>query len=597
MNEILGRPAKETVEDADEWVRPTHPDDLLIAGPIYARVLAGEEDRFDQVFRAHHADGSWRWVRGRAKVTARDAGGRPTRLSGTLTDIHEGKVAQERLVASEARFRAIASSTSVGILQTDAAGNNIFLNAAGEKIIGLSAQEARGSGWIDAVHPDDRDRVAQEWTEAAAAGRDFSSEYRFLLPDRGVTWVRGYGSSVWGGPGKSLGYVGVFVDITDRKRTEEALASSEAKFRRLFESLTDGLVVVDMCGAILESNESYRQMLGYSAEELRTKTYLDLTPESWHAAEARIVEEQVLAHVHSAVYEKEYRRKDGSIFPVELRTFLIVEKGRPTAMWAIVRDITETRTLRLQLAMASRLSAMGTLVAGVAHEINNPLSAELSGQGFAQEVIDDVRIRIAGSTLPGREDLVRILAQAAEALDDAQEGGLRIKRIVKDMAALANPDPRRRRLRLIDVVEDTRRWLLASVADGCLVKLEDREAPDVLASAGQMEQVLLILVSNAAMANAKGTDRKIVIRVGPGLPGMARVEVIDHGIGIDPAIRDHIFDPFFTTRPAGTERGTGLGLAISHAIVTAHGGTLTFESEVGKGSTFRVELPAAPAEK
>jgi len=505
-------------------------------------------------------------------------------------------VAQERLVASEARFRAIASSTSVGIFQTDAAGNYVFLNPAGEKIMGLSAQEARGSGWADAIHPDDRDRVLREWSEAAAAGREFRSEYRFLLPGRDATWVQGFGSTVWGAPGKSLGYAGVFVDITDRKRAEDALASSEASYRRLFESLTDGLAVVDMRGAILESNEAYRQMLGYSAEELRTKTYLELTPESWHTAEARIVEDQVIPLGHSPVYEKEYRRKDGSIFPVELRTFLIRKDGRPTAMWAIVRDITETRTLRLQLATASRLAAMGTLVAGIAHEVNNPLSAELSGQGFAQEVVDDVRVRIAGSTLPGRDDLVRQLAQAAEALDDAQAGGHRIARIVKDMAALASPDPRRRRLKLFDVVEDARRWLLASVAEGCPVKVEDRGSPDVLASAGEIEQVLLILVSNAALATARGTDREIVIRIGTGGTGMARMEVVDHGAGISPAILDRVFDPFFTTRQVGEPRGIGLGLAVGHAIATSHGGTITVESELGKGSTFRVELPAAPVE-
>jgi PAS domain S-box-containing protein len=337
-------------------------------------------------------------------------------------------------------------------------------------------------------------------------------------------------------------------------------------------------------------------MLGYSAEELRTKTYPELTPESWHAAEARIVEEEILPRGHSAVYEKEYRRRDGSIFPVELRTFLIRVDGRPTAMWAIVRDISETRALRLRLSLASRLAALGTLVAGVAHEINNPLSAELSGQGFAQEVIDDVRVRLAGSTLPGREDLVRQLAQAAEALDDAQAGGHRIARIVKDMAALASPDPRRRRLRLIDVVEDARRWLLASVADGCLVKVEDLGAPDVLASAGQIEQLLLILVSNAAMATTLAANREIVVRVGTGGTGMARMEVVDHGAGISPAILDRVFDPFFTTRQVGDLKGMGLGLAVGHRIATSHGGTITVESEVGKGSTFRVELPAAPAE-
>jgi two-component system cell cycle sensor histidine kinase/response regulator CckA len=102
------------------------------------------------------------------------------------------------------------------------------------------------------------------------------------------------------------------------------------------------------------------------------------------------------------------------------------------------------------------------------------------------------------------------------------------------------------------------------------------------------------LVTNAAKATPEGTRGAIVIRVGPGEPGMARLEVIDHGHGIDPAVLPRIFEPFFTTSDVG--QGTGLGLSICHAIVVGHGGTLTVTSEVGKGSTFRVELPAAPPE-
>ncbi len=104
------------------------------------------------------------------------------------------------------------------------------------------------------------------------------------------------------------------------------------------------------------------------------------------------------------------------------------------------------------------------------------------------------------------------------------------------------------------------------------------------------------LVTNAAKAARPGMPGEVVIRVGSGAPGMARLDVVDHGVGIDPAILERIFNPFFTTRPVGEGKGSGLGLAVSRSIVTAHGGTLTVESEVGKSSTFRMELPAAPLE-
>jgi PAS domain S-box-containing protein len=382
----------------------------------------------------------------------------------------------------------------------------------------------------------------------------------------------------------------------ERRKAEEALAANEAKYRGLFNSLMDGFVVVGMDGVIRESNEQYRKMLGYSAEELAPRTYKDLTPERWHPVDARIVAEQVLPRGYSEVYEKEYRRKDGTTFPVELRTFLLKEDGLPVAMWAIVRDVTDVRAIQMKLAVAGRMAALGTLVSGVAHEINNPLSAEMADQGVALEVVREVRERLRGDSPIDRGAEGRALDGVVEALEDAQEAGARIARIVKDLTVFGRPDAKRQRARLMDIVDGAMRWLPATVARSVAIQVENAGAPDIVASAGQIEQILVNLVTNAAKATPEGQRDTVVVRVGPGQPGMARVEVIDHGIGIDPAIRNHIFDPFFTTRPAGPERGTGLGLAISQSIVTAHGGTITVESEVGKGSTFRVELPAAPAE-
>ena len=117
-----------------------------------------------------------------------------------------------------------------------------------------------------------------------------------------------------------------------------------------------------------------------------------------------------------------------------------------------------------------------------------------------------------------------------------------------------------------------------------------------MASAGQIQQVVVNLLTNAVKARAPGAAGAVVLRIGAGDSGQAFLEVTDDGVGIDPAIRERIFEPFFTTRPVGEGRGTGLGLAVSQAIAASHGGTLTVESEVGKGSTFRVELPAAPVE-
>ncbi len=132
--------------------------------------------------------------------------------------------------------------------------------------------------------------------------------------------------------------------FTERKRAEEALQKSELKYRMLHETMTDAFVLMDMSGRILECNRTYREMLGYTEDELLNLTYLDITPEKWHAIEARIVQEEILLHNFSGVYEKEYRNKDGTIFPVELRVSLLRDDtGQPKAMHAIIRDITERK--------------------------------------------------------------------------------------------------------------------------------------------------------------------------------------------------------------------------------------------------------------
>ncbi|MEI6225219.1 MAG: PAS domain S-box protein [Deltaproteobacteria bacterium] len=511
---------------------------------------------------------------------------------GTHTEITERKQAEDALRESRALLiYAFNKSPLMETLSDLSTGRYLEVNDSFCRVSGFSREEVIGKtaielGWISR---DERMRMMQEVQKAGWAN---GMELALRSKDGQDIVARYWGTVIHSAQGDKL--FSTAEDITESKRAEQALARSEARYRGLFDSLMDGFVVVGMDGVIRESNEAYRKMLGYPAEELAQMTYQDLTPERWHPVEARIIEEQVLRRGYSEVYEKEYRRKDGTVFPVELRTFLLKEGDRPAALWAVVRDVTEARALRMRLAVAARMAALGTLVSGVAHEINNPLAAEMADQGIALEVVREVREHLRGDSPVDRGAEGRALDGVVEALKDAQEGGARIAQIVNDLTLFGRPDAKRQRARLMDIVDGAMRWLPATVARSAAIQVENAGAPDVIASPGQIEQILVNLVTNAAKATHEGQRGVVVVRVGPGQPGMARVEVIDHGIGIDPAIRDYIFDPFFTTRPAGPTRGTGLGLAICQSIATAHGGSLTFESEAGKGSTFRLELPAAP---
>jgi signal transduction histidine kinase len=260
---------------------------------------------------------------------------------------------------------------------------------------------------------------------------------------------------------------------------------------------------------------------------------------------------------------------------------------------ATSQDVTEERSLRTQLAVSSRLASLGTLVAGVAHEVNNPLAGTLASLATAIEEQRTISAQLRGGGLLDREGLAAASDEVVEILLDAQVGGDRITRIVKDLALFGRPNPMRTRVRLGDVVTASMRWLPASVGRVATVRVDDLGAPDVHGSSGQLEQVVVNLVTNAAHSIPEDRRGEVAIRISESESGGAALEVTDNGQGIDPATMERIFDPFFTTREVG--HGMGLGLPICHAIVTAHGGTLTATSLPGKGSTFRLELPPADA--
>ena len=169
-------------------------------------------------------------------------------------------------------------------------------------------------------------------------------ENRNVAQDGRLVWVSSSATPLFGSDGAFLGYQGIDTDVTERKQAEEALRLSEAKYRQLHETMRDAFTTADMRGRLLEFNPAFRKLTGYSAAELRQMTYRQLTPRKWQIVEARILKDQVLARGYSDVYEKEYRRRDGTLVPVELRTILIRDAtGKATGMWASIRDVTERK--------------------------------------------------------------------------------------------------------------------------------------------------------------------------------------------------------------------------------------------------------------
>jgi PAS domain S-box-containing protein len=494
---------------------------------------------------------------------------------------------------------------------------------------------------------------------------------------------------------------------------------SDGRLRELFEGLADAYAGADADGRLVETNAAFRSMVGYTEAELRKMTYRDLTPERWHEMEARILEEQLRQRHYSEVYEKEYRRKDGTVFPVELRTYVILERGRPAGAWAIVRDITERkrveqalrrsearfrtlaesvpigifegtpdgrnvyanraaaemggislaaaaghgwheslhpddrkrvlgasaravregrpweqeyrlrlpdgavrlvqtravplrdpdgrvsgyigamldvteqRALEAKIHSSQRMTALGTLLAGLAHEVNNPLSAMLMAHVLLGRQLERAERLVGRDAALDRQELAGLVDRARELLGGAREDAEQIAHVIEELNLLGRPDAPRFRADLGDVVERAIAWLAPGVWDRIAVRVERAEPREVIASKSQLAQVVVNLLTNAAHAIPEGRTGHVVVRVGPGGTGVARLEVEDDGAGMTPEVLGRIFDPFFTTRAVG--QGMGLGLSVCHAIVGAHGGSVSARSTPGQGSTFVVELPAAPA--
>jgi two-component system, cell cycle sensor histidine kinase and response regulator CckA len=266
----------------------------------------------------------------------------------------------------------------------------------------------------------------------------------------------------------------------------------------------------------------------------------------------------------------------------------------------------EHREIQARLAQTDRLTSLGTLAVGVAHEINNPLAYVLLNLGYVAEELPKLLL-VAPKTdraFPTPDDL-RLEAPAAVssqsrarevllALDHAREGAERIRNTVRSLQTFSRPENEMRApLQLSRLLDATLPMVANEIRHRARLVKEYDPVPDVIANEARLGQVFLNLLLNAVQAlpeeHAESNEIQLLLR--SPAPDRVAVEVRDNGIGIPPQVRGRIFEPFFTTKPVGI--GTGLGLTICHGIVTSIGGTLSFESEVGKGSTFRVELPAA----
>lgn len=350
-------------------------------------------------------------------------------------------------------------------------------------------------------------------------------------------------------------------------RANDALRLQLSTLRGVFDSVPLAIMVVDFSGEQLHevaSNEALQPMRSFAADP------------DWPA-----ICREVRAAGRPGRYEKQRRTAEG----IEHHVVIVAPvAGRPDRYCIVIEDVTERRALEARLRVADRMASMGTIAAGVAHEINNPLSYVIGNlshiqERFARLEADDVDLR--------------------DALADVREGAERVRRIVGDLRSFSRSpakEERREMVELIPLVESCLAMAGNEIRHRARIVRDYDDVAAVKGDRGRLAQVFLNLLVNAAHAIPEGAAEHNEIRVSvrPAEPGWLSVQVRDSGSGIPEAIRERILEPFFTTKPAGV--GTGLGLAIGNSIVQSMGGELTFESAEGVGTAFTVRLPAYVSE-
>jgi PAS domain S-box-containing protein len=397
-------------------------------------------------------------------------------------------------------------------------------------------------------------------------------------------------------------------EMAERQQAVGALRASEERFRAITESANDAIISADSSGHIVSWNSRAEAIFGYTAEEILGAALTRLMPVRYHAAHVqRFTEWSATGASRLVGTTAEFVgvRKDGGEFPLEI-SLSTWSTARGHYVTGVIRDLTAqkqlqetTRQQRMQLIQANKMTALGTLVSGVAHEINNPNQVVLMNAGVLAKAWDDAvgildtyerdngAFTLGGLPYTEMRDTIPALVR------DVHDGALRIERIIDDLKDFARPRAQgvHTILQLNDAVQRALRLLAHLIkqhTDHLQVDLA-QGLPPLRADAQHVEQIAVNLLTNALEALP---DRKHGVAVTTAFDAVERtvlLEVRDEGVGIAPEHLARLCDPFFTTKHESG--GTGLGLAITASLVHVHGGRLSFASEPGKGTCARVTFP------
>jgi two-component system, cell cycle sensor histidine kinase and response regulator CckA len=504
--------------------------------------------------------------------------------------MREVEAAEGAVLSADRRFRDLVEGIGAIVWEVDPTSLQFsYVSPAAEKILGYPP-----SRWLEQpdfltriVHPDDRELVARNWNIALREREDRQFEFRVFNARGGAVWLR----DVIRVDADPLHVRGVMVDVTDRKDAEASLALLQRRSELILDAAAEGIYGLDLEGRATFVNPAGAHMLGWSIEEILGCRHHDLEHHSradgtpYPIEDCPIFLSMQQGTTHSGADEV-FWRKDGSCFPVSYTSTPIEEDGVVSGTVVTFEDITERTALEEQLRQSQKMDAVGQLAGGIAHDLNNLLTAIL---GNCELMFDDLLTEGARTSAKEIELTADMAAALVDQLLEFSRRRVREMQVFDLNEVVGSVKPMLRRVIREDIQIETR-----------LGAAEAR----VKADRGQIEQVVLNLTINASDAMPDGggvtietanVDARRVPqqRAGHLLPSrdLVLLKVTDTGTGMEASTAQRIFEPFFTTKEREPGRGTGLGLATVYGIISQSGGRIFVESEPGRGTAFYVYLP------
>ncbi len=579
--EILGY-SKEELQAAT-WPEQTHPDDREEDDRLHGELVSGKRDSYKAEKRFMKKNGEYIYV-SQAVTCYWNSADTVEYLITHVQDINEQKIAEEELVRSKESYQMLTELSYDMISLHDREGRYLYASPASEEILDYSSDELIGRSPYDYFHPDDLERITSHHQSTVSDEQLPPITYRVKRKDGSYIWFETTSRLVNNREtGKLENILCVSRDITSRKLSEEALRISEERFRGIFEQASVGMVDCSTDGTFLRVNRFFAEMIGYPEDELYGMSFREIThPED---LELDLVMETLEGKRRSYDIEKRYIRRDGSVIWIYLHVTLIRDAlGAPMNFIGVIQDMTRRKEVEEELYRAKQAADMANrakseFLANMSHELRTPLNAIL---GFSQ--------LLTMQKSSGENDT------RGEYLTYIHDSGQHLLDMINDILDLSKIEAEKLELKKTPVDLESMLIRIQSSVKSMAAKknlsMENDIDPGIgLLTADQvrLKQVVYNLLSNAIKFTNDGGSIGLRAR---GDGDRAVIAVWDRGIGIPGDRLQSVFDPFEQVNDESRRKqGTGLGLSISKRLVEMHGGTISVESEPGRGSEFTISLP------